>query len=321
MKENKNELTEIETKKILLSSKFKARWNTIMTLLSIILLAFPVGYLSTVIFYSIDNQANHQITALETVYALTRPNMKIDDESIENEFDPVFGLKLTAPIKSQVGDLEKNAGSYTSNIRFEKITDQRSVININQPPNNLRDKEFPFIYGKKIIPTYLNQGWDQLDKVPGGTVAEAFISFDKAYTPKEVKSFLGDKEVTIVWNAVYTGLEKKMEDSSGAVVTPIGYPEKNEPFENSNFQDKTGSALFLNQLEYLDQHKKIAQQLMGEASLASSERLDYLQKNGIKIYGVVLTGPSKNILKLKDTNKVISIYVNQVDFWHWNKGE
>lgn len=314
-------LTEEEKAKILLSGKYRARWNTIITILSIILLLIPVGYLSTIIFYSINNNANNQITTLETMYSVTKPNMEIDDSAIESEFNPTLGLNISAPIKNTVGDLEKKVGTYHSNIIFGKIKDQNISLNINEAPSDLRDKKFPFVYGGVTVPSYLSNGWSHLDQVPKGTVAEVYLSFDKAYTPKEVKNMFKDKNVKIVWNAVYTGMEEKMEDLSGSVVTPVGYPENNSPFENSDFQEKPSQELFLDQMDYLDQHKGIVEQLMGEASLAGSERIHYLNKNGVMLYGVVITGPSKEILKLEESNNIRALYVNQVDLWNWNKEE
>ncbi len=49
-----------------------------------------------------------------------------------------------------------------------------------------------------------------------------------------------------------------------------------------------------------------------------SKRIDYLETNGFKHYGVVITGPTKEILKLREEPWVGDLKVDEVSFWNWN---
>ncbi|WP_223702956.1 anti sigma factor C-terminal domain-containing protein [Sutcliffiella deserti] len=45
--------------------------------------------------------------------------------------------------------------------------------------------------------------------------------------------------------------------------------------------------------------------------------MEHLETNGISHYGVVLTGPSKELLALKDEEWVGLIDVDVVELWNW----
>jgi len=319
---NKNQdslISEEQQNKIIAFARLRARWNTIIIIFSIILLILPIGYLSTMIYYATNDKANNEILTLETIYSLTQPNLKIDDTKVKTEFNPFFGFKISAPINKQVGSENLKVGNYNSNIEFGIKKASTADLTIQPIPMDLREKEFAFIPPNQNIPSSLSTSWDNLNKIPNGTVSEVFLSLDKAYESNEIENFISKYDVKILWNAVDTGLEKNMEDSNGSVITPIGYPEKNSPPSNSYFTAKNNKELFVEQLKYLKDQNNIAKNIMGEASVGAKERLKYIDKNGIKIYGIVVTGPSKEILEMKDLKEIRGMYIGETDFWNWNR--
>ncbi|GIO24327.1 anti-sigma factor [Oceanobacillus sp. J11TS1] len=317
--ENDSYINNDKQNKIIMSAKRKARWNTILLMLSIIFLILPFGYLSTVIYYKVNDRANNEIFVLETIYSLTEPNLQVDDTQIELEFTPFFGLHLSAPLYKEIGSETLKAGSYDSNLSLGFKRNESVNLTVKENTMNLRDREFSFIYPNQDIPSRLMNGLDKLNEIPEGTVTEAFLSLDKSYAPKEVESLLSDYDIKIVWNAVDTGLEDEMIDKDGSVVTPIGYPEENTAPSNSSFTEEDNKDLFVEQLNYLDTQKKITTSIMGEVSIASKERLDYINQNGIKIYGVVITGPTKEIQELGTQEEIRGIHIGEVEFWNWNR--
>ncbi|MEI3599873.1 MULTISPECIES: anti-sigma factor [unclassified Oceanobacillus] len=319
--ENDSHISNEKQSKIIMSAKRKARWNTIFLVLSIIFLILPFGYLSTLIYYKVDDRANNEIFVLETIYSLTQPNLQVSDTEIELEFTPFFGLHLSAPLYKEIGSETLKAGEYDSDISLGFNRNESVNLTVKENPMNLRDKEFSFVYPKQEIPNRLTNGWDNLNKIPEGTVTEAFLSLDKDYTPEEVESLLSDYDIKVVWNAVDTGFEDEMLDKNGSVVTPIGYPEENAAPSNSSFTEKDNKDLFLEQLNYLDEQEKIAASILGEASIAAKERLNYISQNGIKLYGVAVTGPTKEIQKLGAQKEIRGIHIGEVEFWNWNKSE
>jgi hypothetical protein len=75
---------------------------------------------------------------------------------------------------------------------------------------------------------------------------------------------------------------------------------------------------FLNTLNLLKEYEKMANRIAGKGDLRLQERIDYLNQNGIGIYGAVATGPSKEILKLKNEPWISGIIVGEVRFWNWS---
>ena len=48
-----------------------------------------------------------------------------------------------------------------------------------------------------------------------------------------------------------------------------------------------------------------------------SKRIKYLESNGFQHYGVVITGPTKEVLKLQEETWVGELVVDEVSFWNW----
>ncbi|MGV3240917.1 anti sigma factor C-terminal domain-containing protein [Streptococcus hyovaginalis] len=45
--------------------------------------------------------------------------------------------------------------------------------------------------------------------------------------------------------------------------------------------------------------------------------MEYLQKNGIHIYGAVVTGPKESLVKLQDNDMVKGMKLGEVRLWNW----
>ena len=48
------------------------------------------------------------------------------------------------------------------------------------------------------------------------------------------------------------------------------------------------------------------------------ERIEYLKSHGVNIYGMVVTGPTKELLKLKENTWIASIRLGEVRLWDWD---
>ncbi|MCC2251464.1 MAG: anti-sigma factor C-terminal domain-containing protein [Bacillota bacterium] len=316
------ELTEKKQMDIIKASKLKARWNTILTILTIILIIVPATFFLSVAYYSVSSKANNEIIAAETIYSLTRPNLQIGDMEMESEITPFFGLHLSAPLYKQVGGVIFNAGDYHTEITPGNNQDVTEKLLINDIPMSAMDQEYVFQYpSNNPLRNHLTLGWEQLENVSEGTVSEAYLSLDKAYASEEIKDLIAEYDIDLVWNAVDTGVEKEMVDEEGRFVSPIGYPENNEAPANSNFESEDNQELFMEQLQFLDQHEAMVNSIRPDISMAAQERLKYLKENDIRIYGIVVTGPSKEILKMERQEAFKGIYIGETENWNWNKRE
>lgn len=48
------------------------------------------------------------------------------------------------------------------------------------------------------------------------------------------------------------------------------------------------------------------------------ERYDYLQEYGFQVYGAVVTGPVKELLKLKDVEEIQGVQLGKLEYWNWD---
>ena len=78
---------------------------------------------------------------------------------------------------------------------------------------------------------------------------------------------------------------------------------------NSTISDEHSvhETYLLESMEFLIQNEAIARKVYRGSSenLQLATRYDYIKTHGIEVYGVVVTGPTKELLKLKDLDLFI----------------
>lgn len=274
---------------ILLKAKSKAKWNTIISILSILLLIGPVMYLLSLAYYSIGDKANKQILALETLYSLTDPTMTINDNKVINSISPFFGLTIDAPITQQYNSTEYNVGSHEVTSRFGKVISQKQNLNI--------PKETSATFPQTIINKDLDDSTNGLAK---DSTVNAFVVFKNSIEYDKVSQFLKEYNATSIWNAVETGKEKQALNDKTRGYTLIGFPSNNKAPENSGFiDDSTPVQIFFEQLAFISSNPDMVDELIWPISLEIKDRIGYIKNNGLKIYGVTLS------IKVKDLDTMI----------------
>ncbi|MEH7464228.1 anti-sigma factor C-terminal domain-containing protein [Bacillus thuringiensis] len=123
----------------------------------------------------------------------------------------------------------------------------------------------------------------------------------------------------VVWYAVDTGLEKKRGKHDGYYVAPIGFPADiisnlEGPFSNATPHEKQ----FVNILKSLQKHEKLAEEIARAKTLELPKRIAYVEKNGIKSYGAVITGPKEEIVKILENEHVRKWKVGESRLWNWH---
>ena len=86
------------------------------------------------------------------------------------------------------------------------------------------------------------------------------------------------------------------------------------PFNSSEDHEKQ----FMDIVKLLSQHERLATQVAKAKSLALLERLPYLNANGIRVYGLVVTGPTGDLKKLQNDSMVRAMKVGEVRLWNWH---
>ncbi|MEW8987896.1 MAG: anti sigma factor C-terminal domain-containing protein, partial [Bacillus sp. (in: firmicutes)] len=305
-------------KGLIQASKNHALRTNIMISLAVILLIVPVLTLSSYLYYAIGGKANHLIEiATKTIY-VTEPNMSLEEMELEEDVG-FFTMKIYFDVFKRIGKEDYQAGEYSVNFVLDKPNFPERDMKLERPLPMVGDMETDMLYhpdgpfGKTV-----NSDWDIINHLPDGTVGEIYLSFNHLMKPKELKNKFGDK-VEVRWVAVDTGLESKKLYEAGYSVAPIGYPLQVDSTTWSPFngRDQSNEEVFIDILKFLAKDEKTAEQIARARSLVLKDRIHYIEKNGIQVYGAVVTGPTQELRKLKDYDQIKVMKVGEVKLWNW----
>lgn len=309
--------SEEEQRKIIKTGKNNARLTNILISLAIILLILPILTLTTFMYYGFGGKADRLIdVAAYTVY-VTEPNISLKPTEIEDEIG-LFSMHVLFDVYKRIGKEDYKAGDYDI------------LFSLSQPDfpkkNDYLDRPWPEIPSKETerllhpaapIPFSVDEEWNKLNGLPDGTVAELYLSLSDLLGPDEISQFM-PKDVEVRWLAVDTGLEAEQQDEEGLPLTPLGYPAQIDSTTWSPFngREKSNQEIFLDLIHTLKKNEDVAVKIARAKSLALKERIAYLEKNDIKIYGAVVTGPTPELRKLKDKKEIRAMKVGEVKLWN-----
>lgn len=317
MEEQNYSISEEQQQKIMKSGKSRAKWTTVVTILAILLLVLPVLTLFSFGYYAIGGRANELIEITDKTIYLTEPNVSVEERDVETTMG-IFTMKVHLNLEKKIGSDLIRFGNTSIPFLLDKAEQPVSQYNVDIPPNNIPYFNDELIHPKAPLTYYENDEWRKLDGLPEGTVAEAYLSFDKEYSVKEVKQLFAGKDMELRWYAVYTGNEDIQQADNGVYVSPIGFPAQIDPDSWSPFNgEQTNEKAFLDSLKFLQKHEAVATMVARSKELDLTKRLKYVEQNGIKIYGAVVTGPSTEIMKLQDDSFVRGMKRGEVRLWNW----
>ncbi|MGE1130078.1 anti-sigma factor [Bacillus wiedmannii] len=303
--------------------KWKQRWQTFSFVLAVCIAIYFFGHFSSSLyFYNMKKLAEvDEIPAL--ALEATMPNSRSTSGSIK--IKPFFRTENEMNLFKTVGKKELPIGTVTTRSFLSSIT-----VTNQSWANRAYSKKLSFVHPKIKEEASLKESskkvWDTLGKIHEGTVAEVAISFDKAYTLQEVESILysafeaQEMPPTPLWYALDTGQERINEDDfilhSGEV---IGFREHIDLPDSEAEQPKTKEDEVIKMMRVLSEHKKTVSEATRtrEKDLNLDKRYQYVKDNGVKVYGIVITGPSKELLKLQSSPHVRYATLGDIEVWNW----
>ncbi|NQX45228.1 anti-sigma factor [Paenibacillus tritici] len=325
-------------KSIIRRGKWKARITNTFTVFSALLIFTVISSIITTVFYSTGDRGDTYSDVVSSAIAVTRPNTTVRLSSNAHYF---FRLELTGNLLRQVGGESIQVGNYTQNLFLGRgnpgefnWTDER-----NGSGNIFY---YPSAKGTAGRGDNSDQ-WKRLEKLPEGTVAEAYLSLGHLYTTDELLKQLEPLNLQPVWFGADAGPSTREDD---VVVYPLGFPyqpmwHKDDMKKSEVTTTKTGwfssvssyssvspsvdeygsgalrDANFIKTLKLLQQHQTLAGRAVHINQLDTS--LAYLEQNGVKLYGAVVTGPVKELLKLREASWVSHLQVGEVRLWNWQE--
>ena len=176
--------------------------------------------------------------------------------------------------------------------------------------------------------------WTRLEKLPEGTVGELAFSTTTFMSPEETIELLKDYELDILWMPLYTGefLDNRPLGWSGGgssltlfgIIGLSGGKEHGDHFNSSarintltaNTIEDSKRMMLKNMEDLLEMDKSYYERLLGLSAL--QEQYTYIQDEGFTAYGAVVTGPVKQLLKLKELETIQSVQLGEVELWNWD---
>lgn len=326
----------LDEKKILRRGKWKARFMNAVIVLGILLGFLFVSGIFTSLFYTLGDppRIEEYRDVVESAVAVTEPNVMV--RSTGTSVGGLFTMNMEGELTKRVGGSEMRIGNISVNFLLGQGGYPERDLFLEHNISN------GFIFPGENTSDEGTSDWDMLEKLPEGTVSEVYISLDRLYGTDEILKEI-PQDITPAWFAVDTGFDNPSSGSSIGDV--IGFPYEplwhsgdwtvtNRKEENKGLSGKTVTETktaptleaygsgdirnknFIDTLKLLEKYEGIADRIAYGPGLNIKERLEYIDKHGINIYGIVVTGPTKEILKLEDKSWAACMKLGEARLWN-----
>ncbi len=349
-----NQATGLDDKRqqnILRRAKYKNRFSIAIFLLILFIFLNTAGVILSSLYYTWGEEDSRLFKTQKTAALLTEftfPNVTVPAPSSpfpvgltgagwghsSLEIKPYFVAQSNYAMHKRIGKKDYGIGHLN-------INQLLSAMNVNWQwqDGSFQDYLF-FIHPEQLdnieftetrihLRNNAQPVWEALQALPEGTVAEMSLSFNRTFTIDEIRHIWADYDMDITWYAVSTGLEVNPQYNHdrraplSAFHGVWGLPENSRNILAGNATIKDDAAVLENHLlksmQFLIQNEAIAKRIFrGEADfLQLPARYEYIQSNGVNVYGVVVTGPSRELFKLQELDFVHSPGLGEVRLWNW----
>lgn len=320
-------------KKILKKSKYTLTLRILKILITII---FVYG-IYVFSLHSIQDKLdvtnkNHYYSSL--VLEWTVPNV-IGDFTVYDETTNLLGTKkFSYNIFKRIGKEVKVIGEAKVE---KKLFNNFSTISYNTPVSEkLNDFTFSLPEDprteEKLTAERISEVWGTLEKLPEGTVGELAFSTTSFMEPEELLEKLSDYDLDVLWMPLYTGEFKNYNPNfwgksdnllmvhdliglTGGIDHHDGYSLSFRGLALSEENIQGSKNLMLKNMKELLNESDSYLNFLGISNL--DKKYKYLTEEGFIVYGAVVTGPTKELLKLKKEKFIQNEQLGDVELWNW----
>jgi hypothetical protein len=321
-------------KRILRKSRFTLAFRIIRILLAVLLIYGIYMMITNIIVDKLDigkKSMYYSSLALEWTFPNVRGDFNIKEENVT-----IFGTKrLSYDLLKKVGlkdvvigeaQVSKQLSSRLSNITYSHPGLQRlSEFSFSLPEDPRTNRKLQGNTSPHV--------WDTLKMLPEGTVGELAFSTTSFMESEELIEKLNAYDVHILWMPLYTGEFVNFDpygwsgNNNLIIVSDIigltGGMDRGENYHQSHrisrldeISIKESKQLMLeNMVDLLNTSNSYYEQFLGLGHL--EEKYQYLKKEGFTVYGAVVTGPVKELLKLQGAPFVQGEQLGDVELWDW----
>jgi hypothetical protein len=328
------EWTKEKEKKVLWKYRFMLTARIVRVIL-IILLLFWVYMMFLSIAYSKSN-----LSEKHAFY--TKLSLDWTGQGLESEFGgwpvgsitPMLSQNIEYPVFRRIGKEQIPVGEMKITKRIMTPFSEKR-IDYFMPNDQSRFNFFLPVdprTGDTLYQKQHSEVWDSLEMVHEGTVADMAFSTTQYIDPKELISLLEPYDVDVVWMPLYAGELKEFDvgfsiaGGSFLTVESLGLSSGREigsDYLSESYSQLSADTVELNQrlmlknMETLlnEESKSYREDFLGLRKL--EERYDYLKEHGFQVYGAVVTGPVKELLKLREVKEFQTPRLGDFEYWNW----
>ena len=321
------------TDQLVKKGKRRSRVGNLAWTLGGLLILFIIANIITVLYFGNgdDSRIGRYSEAMQVGFAMTTPNVSARSGGTNISF-PTADFEWQ--IMRQIGDDRLVEGRIHGGFFFSRpnISIER---NIN---NNWTTILFP---DDEDANEYQDlSGFDRLEQLPDGTMAELYLSFTELVNMAEVFERFRSRDVDLRWMGIDAGPNYWNENRVVLGIPHDGFGlnqdmewfEEDDPVRTGLFTTTTGRSgmrvhaqpygdidfregEFLNALEIMENHSNISRQFLWHHDL--SDVRQYIEENGIQIVGVVITGPTTELRTFVDESWINHAMLGEVRFLNW----
>ncbi|GFZ32988.1 hypothetical protein CSC2_35140 [Clostridium zeae] len=294
---------------------FSVLRTIILSLMIVIILSFVVLISNAKI---LNNMGGQKQMDLSTWYNISMPNAYIGNIQFD---DRIFTGEIDFVRYRFLGNKPITDGSYKEGYGFPLFNGVYGDLgftlfggsNINEITsyNKAGKRIMKFYHPSVKYDNYINN-LDVIDKIGANKLAEMSLSFDKAYTIDEVREML-PKEITLNWYWVDTYNEKDL--------SMAGMSDKNEKSNKDSVVFEENYVYGIKALDLLGNKIDNPEEMfIGAITMGSKDKMvasiyknifnklsqgkGEVKKDDLKIIGVVVSGDTDSLNKLKNQNYI-----------------
>ncbi|WP_404330947.1 anti-sigma factor [Mesobacillus maritimus] len=325
-------------KKILFKYRFTLTVRVIRVLLACLFLFWVYMLVVTISYDALHLDKKHAFYS-KLAMDWTTPNLYEEfGEVTQSEITPFLTQKISFPVSRMVGKEPKVVGEMEIKKTFLNMFSRSSVdFYQNNQDNNYRFflPEHPKT-GESLGAEDNDRVWKLLEKIHEGTVAELSFSTSGFMSPEELLELLAPYDVDLLWAPLYTGEFKEFEPSSyggggsdlsihyifglsgGREISDDYMSEGKIQYLNTELLADSKKMMLANMKNLLEEESKsYIETFLGLHKL--EERYLYLKDNEFTVYGAVVTGPVKELLKLQEVEEIRGAQLGEMDYWNWEE--
>ncbi|WP_416148708.1 anti sigma factor C-terminal domain-containing protein [Salipaludibacillus sp. HK11] len=331
-------MTEKWTDKTGMKALRRYRFTLTLKIIRILLIILFTGVIYQMVlqisYSETDNQEKLQ-TYAQLSAEWTMPGVRVDRfGGTLGDISAFFTERTSIDLKKRVGSDDKRIG--TREIVKPLVKSFTHLYDDITDPDVYADYQFYLPYdprNERSLSASKEDGvWDTLETLHEGTVAEMAFSFDDYYRPEEIMEFLDDYDLTVSWLPLFMGELQNFESGSGGSedtlsVDPWGL--SSGQYFDEKWRNNATSFLSLENIDEVESQMIANMKLLYEEddTLAEAmfqmphfeERIEFLEEDGFKVYGAVVTGPTKELLTLQEEKIIRGEQLGYITYWNWSQ--